>query len=203
MLDTALFLLVYFLPTIVAFYRKHHRAWAIFALNLFLGWTVVGWIIAMVWAATRVERLWRSDRSYRAELRDIRATLGKIENFFPKDPETRAYIRAWTGTSLGVHLENRLGIMGPDFRVSLASDPLEEEGKIFDRLPPERLGQITSELDRLVKRLFLERGNPDEWKVSDQIENTGDLFALRLLEGWLKCKGIVHFMNGSEQATIS
>ena len=53
MLDTALFLLVYFLPAIVGFCRKHHQAWTIFALNLVLGWTVVGWIVAMVWAATR------------------------------------------------------------------------------------------------------------------------------------------------------
>ena len=53
MLETLLFLLVYFLPAIVGFYRKHYRAWAIFALNLLLGWTVVGWIVAMVWAATR------------------------------------------------------------------------------------------------------------------------------------------------------
>ena len=39
-MDTALFLLVYFLPAIVGIYRKHHRAWVIFALNLLLGWTV-------------------------------------------------------------------------------------------------------------------------------------------------------------------
>jgi hypothetical protein len=113
-MDTALFLLVYFLPAIVGFYRKHHRAWAIFTLNLLLGWTVVGWIVAMVWATTRVEWLWRSDRSYRAEMRDIQAMLGKIQNFFPEDPETRAFVRVCTGVSLGEHLQNRLGIMGTE-----------------------------------------------------------------------------------------
>jgi hypothetical protein len=37
-------LVLYFVPTIVAARRKHHNTLAICALNLFLGWTVIGWI---------------------------------------------------------------------------------------------------------------------------------------------------------------
>jgi hypothetical protein len=54
-----LFLLVaaiYFTPWLVAVSRKHHNRGAICALNLFLGWTVLGWIIAIVWAYTAVRR---------------------------------------------------------------------------------------------------------------------------------------------------
>lgn len=40
---------LYFLPTIVALMRKHNVA-SILLLNLFLGWTVIGWIIALVMA---------------------------------------------------------------------------------------------------------------------------------------------------------
>jgi hypothetical protein len=40
----------YFLPTIVAWLRYHRQAVAIFVLNLLLGWTVLGWIAALVWA---------------------------------------------------------------------------------------------------------------------------------------------------------
>ena len=32
-------LLLYFVPSVVAFVRHHHNQWAIFALNLLLGWT--------------------------------------------------------------------------------------------------------------------------------------------------------------------
>lgn len=46
----------YFIPTCVAGFRRHHNAFAIFLLNLFLGWTGLGWIAALIWAATRVER---------------------------------------------------------------------------------------------------------------------------------------------------
>ncbi len=47
---------MYFIPTIVAVSRKHHNALAIGALNLFLGWTILGWIGALVWALTAVQR---------------------------------------------------------------------------------------------------------------------------------------------------
>lgn len=42
----------YFLPWIVATFRHHNNRSAIAALNLFLGWTVLGWIGAFVWAYT-------------------------------------------------------------------------------------------------------------------------------------------------------
>lgn len=50
--DWALMLGLYFLPAIVAAGRGHNSGGAIFLLNLLLGWTVLGWIIALVWAAT-------------------------------------------------------------------------------------------------------------------------------------------------------
>jgi Superinfection immunity protein len=46
-------LLIYFLPTIVAGCYRHYNTGAICAFNLFRGWTVVGWVIALVWAFTR------------------------------------------------------------------------------------------------------------------------------------------------------
>jgi Superinfection immunity protein len=48
MLHLAFFLLLYFLPTIIGRYK--HDATGIFLLNLFLGWTVIGWLIALIWA---------------------------------------------------------------------------------------------------------------------------------------------------------
>jgi hypothetical protein len=42
--------LFYFLPVAIAFYRKRVNTGAIFALNLFLGWSLIGWVIALVWA---------------------------------------------------------------------------------------------------------------------------------------------------------
>lgn len=52
-----LFILIpsYFLPTIVAWMRQQPNATAIFFLNLFLGWSLVGWVIALVWALKKAE----------------------------------------------------------------------------------------------------------------------------------------------------
>ena len=44
----------YFLPTLIALGRGHHQRTAILLLNLLLGWTFLGWVGALVWAATRV-----------------------------------------------------------------------------------------------------------------------------------------------------
>ncbi len=38
---------VYFLPTNIASSKKHKNTGSIFALNLFLGWTLLGWVIAL------------------------------------------------------------------------------------------------------------------------------------------------------------
>ncbi len=46
----ALLLGVYFLPALIARDRKHHNAAAIFVLNLLLGWTLLGWVAALIWA---------------------------------------------------------------------------------------------------------------------------------------------------------
>src|SRR5262245_41213184 len=40
----------YFLPTWVASRRKMPNQWSIFTINLLLGWTVVGWIVALAMA---------------------------------------------------------------------------------------------------------------------------------------------------------
>ncbi len=41
---------MYFLPSIIALARSKRDLLAIFLLNLFLGWSVIGWIVALVWA---------------------------------------------------------------------------------------------------------------------------------------------------------
>lgn len=40
----------YFLPTIIALARRRNNTLAIFLLNFFLGWTFVGWVVALVWS---------------------------------------------------------------------------------------------------------------------------------------------------------
>jgi len=46
----AILSLFYFLPFAVAFNRKRANTGAIFALNIFLGWSLIGWVVALVWA---------------------------------------------------------------------------------------------------------------------------------------------------------
>ena len=46
----------YFLPTAIAMMREKRNRIPILALNLFLGWTLVGWVVALVWALMAEDR---------------------------------------------------------------------------------------------------------------------------------------------------
>jgi hypothetical protein len=48
----AVLTLGYLLPTGIALGRGRTNTGAIFVLNLFLGWTLVGWVVALVWAVS-------------------------------------------------------------------------------------------------------------------------------------------------------
>lgn len=45
-----LLLVAYFVPTYIAFGRKHPQKVPILVLNTLAGWTLVGWIGAMIWS---------------------------------------------------------------------------------------------------------------------------------------------------------
>jgi Superinfection immunity protein len=49
-------LAAYFLPTIVAVRRGHRKQNPIFILNLFLGWTLIGWVVCLAWAVGPTQR---------------------------------------------------------------------------------------------------------------------------------------------------
>lgn len=51
-----LLLVGHFLPTIIALARGHHDGFAIFLTNLLLGWTVIGWFVALIWSTTSIQR---------------------------------------------------------------------------------------------------------------------------------------------------
>jgi len=48
-------LVIYFFPSIIASSRGHKNREPIIAVNIFLGWTFIGWAIAFVWALTHQE----------------------------------------------------------------------------------------------------------------------------------------------------
>jgi Superinfection immunity protein len=49
-------LLLYALPSLIAERRHHHQRHAISVATLLLGWTGIGWILALIWACTAVRQ---------------------------------------------------------------------------------------------------------------------------------------------------
>lgn len=52
----AMALFCYFLPTVIAAAKGRVNCFAIFVLNLFVGWTLIGWIGTLIWALTEGRR---------------------------------------------------------------------------------------------------------------------------------------------------
>ena len=48
-------LALYFVPSFIAVNKNKRNKNAIFALNLLLGWTFVGWVVALVWSLMQDE----------------------------------------------------------------------------------------------------------------------------------------------------
>ena len=41
---------IYFIPSFIAYRRKHKQTISIILLNFFLGWSLIGWVGALIWA---------------------------------------------------------------------------------------------------------------------------------------------------------
>jgi hypothetical protein len=46
---------IYPLPTITAFAKGHRNRWVILVINIAFGATVIGWLVALVWALNKVD----------------------------------------------------------------------------------------------------------------------------------------------------
>jgi len=55
--------MVYFAPSSFAWRRRHRNFLAVWLLNLLLGWTLIGWAVAFVWAAVEQESLRAAGRA--------------------------------------------------------------------------------------------------------------------------------------------
>ena len=48
-------------PIWIAILRSHPSAIAISTLTIFLGWTIIGWLIALLWSGSRIN--WHNDNN--------------------------------------------------------------------------------------------------------------------------------------------
>lgn len=47
--------IIYFAPTFVAAKRAHPNGTSIALLNIFLGWTFIGWLVALIWSTSAIK----------------------------------------------------------------------------------------------------------------------------------------------------
>jgi hypothetical protein len=54
-METIIIIGAYFVPTIIAFNRSHHQIGSIVVVNALLGWTVIGWVVALAMSLSAVK----------------------------------------------------------------------------------------------------------------------------------------------------
>lgn len=47
--------IIFFLPTIIAFFRQHRNRWVILLINLFFGGTGIGWLACLIWSFNKID----------------------------------------------------------------------------------------------------------------------------------------------------
>lgn len=77
-LVAVIFLVFYFLPSLIASARHKKQSLAIFLLNLFAGWTFIGWLAALIWAAI-IDKSDYEDIKHKERIKQI-STENKLAN---------------------------------------------------------------------------------------------------------------------------
>jgi T4 superinfection immunity protein len=75
------FIVVYLLPTIIAGTRKHpYWGWIVF-INIFTGWTIIGWLASLVWAIMNYHPMvtYVAPLSYDANLIGLEAVARELD----------------------------------------------------------------------------------------------------------------------------
>jgi Superinfection immunity protein len=52
MITLAITFVLYWLPSLLAYHWRHRNRTAILITNFFLGWTIIAWIVILIWACT-------------------------------------------------------------------------------------------------------------------------------------------------------
>jgi hypothetical protein len=78
-------LALYFVPTVGACIRKLKNTTGLVLLNLFLGWTVIGWIVALIWAASG-----ETESEARAKQIDYAKLSAAMQSAHPPPPPPQA-----------------------------------------------------------------------------------------------------------------
>lgn len=82
----AVLLVLYLIPSVIAYRRWHKNFKPIFVLNIFLGWTFLGWLVCLVWSL--------SSNTQPNEVAD-KDTKNVVKKFFLVSADTKERIKGF------------------------------------------------------------------------------------------------------------
>lgn len=167
----ALGLLIYLLPGFLASWRKHRFSPAIWIATLLLGWTFIGWVMALLWALGPNEPLFlkfctHCKRAMPQEARFChRRNCGKEQIDTPRLDGSRLYHRLWRrlvgSTIIQIYVVRAFGFPGVFLSILSALGLLLLIDFSIDaayRLPPEASLEEYEFAQGVITRVFQARG---------------------------------------------
>jgi hypothetical protein len=130
-------LAVYLLPTWIALARKHHWIVRILLVNVLLGWTIIGWVVALHMSSTsrtKTNAYWRPPTP---------GTPGAATNFVPVETDPSGTVPTVPLTSLdrpptGAMAGDAVPVVGAPVVPPVATVPSAEAGWRVDPDDPAR-----------------------------------------------------------------
>ena len=89
---------IYLAPAIVAFVKRREDRYVVLAVNFFLGWSAIGWGVAL-YLALRTPEAVKQERMAQAVAMGVRQATGKPGPGWYTDPSGKAAKRWWDGSA--------------------------------------------------------------------------------------------------------
>jgi hypothetical protein len=61
---------IFFLPSIIAFNREHRNRWVILVINIVFGFTLLGWLVALIWSLNKIDSPLKGGTKYDSQPHD-------------------------------------------------------------------------------------------------------------------------------------
>ncbi len=180
------FCLFYILPLLIAYSLNHKDFNRIAVINIFTGFTIIGWLIAFAWSLMDIKKLIK--KLEKEQKSEFRVNINKVKEEYDKKLKGKVNLKRIkklekeqkklereTAQKLEVYKKKRFMIFSPKERIILDYLDINRKKKAPKRIYPSKLCQKlkfknVSEVCKLLERLEIK--GYIKWKDTEDIDKS-------------------------------